>query len=93
MPIGYMRKEKPFGYQTVTIEKSDILYLFSDGICDQYNEAGTEKFKSKRLKALVQECARKPLAEQKQIIETIFEMWKGTSQQVDDVLFLGIRFK
>ncbi len=93
MPIGYMRKEKPFGYQTVTIEKSDILYLFSDGICDQYNEAGNEKFKSKRLKALVQECAFKPLVEQKQLIETIFEMWKGASQQVDDVLFLGIRFK
>jgi len=34
----------------------------------------------------------KPMEEQKNILETSFEKWKGDIEQVDDVCIAGFRF-
>ena len=34
----------------------------------------------------------KPLAEQEQTLETVFDQWKGELEQVDDICLVGIRF-
>jgi hypothetical protein len=35
--------------------------------------------------------SHQPMAEQKQILDKAFEDWKGSLEQVDDVLIIGIR--
>lgn len=52
---------------------------------------GGKKFKSGRLKELLLTIAGKPLHEQKEILESTFENWKGTNEQTDDVTVIGVR--
>jgi hypothetical protein len=33
----------------------------------------------------------KPIAEQKEILESTFIQWKGNMEQVDDVLVMGVK--
>jgi hypothetical protein len=40
---------------------------------------------------LLTKISAQTLSEQKQILETNFEEWKGQLEQVDDVLIMGIR--
>ena len=44
----------------------------------------------KNLKKLLLEISEKPMNEQKQILEQIFDDWKGEKKQTDDVLIVGI---
>jgi serine phosphatase RsbU (regulator of sigma subunit) len=91
MPIGKHRKEKAFASQTLQLSKDDMLYLFSDGITDQFGGKHEEKFKKIRLKALLREVHSKPLSQQKSIIENTYLRWKGSRPQLDDILMLGLK--
>jgi serine phosphatase RsbU (regulator of sigma subunit) len=91
MPIGKHRKEKPFGSQSVQLSKGDMLYLFSDGINDQFGGKHEEKFKKIRLKALLKEVFPKPLSRQKSIVENTYLRWKGDRPQLDDILMIGLK--
>ncbi len=91
-PIGIYAKEKSFESQYVEIQKNDVIYLFSDGYIDQFNETNREKFKTRRFKQLLLEISHLPLEEQKEILWQTHQNWKGYSRQIDDILVLGIRF-
>jgi hypothetical protein len=43
------------------------------------------------LKKLLSEIYFKPMTEQRVILESEFENWKGTASQIDDVTILGVR--
>jgi hypothetical protein len=42
-------------------------------------------------KEMLLEIKDYPMEEQKRIIEKKFHLWKGDSEQIDDVLVMGIR--
>jgi serine phosphatase RsbU (regulator of sigma subunit) len=65
--------------------------LFSDGYADQFGGPNGKKFKHSQLKEIVFSIHQKSLKEQKKILNEIFEKWKGSLDQVDDVLVMGIR--
>jgi len=73
------------------LQKGDCIYLFSDGIADQFGGTGGKKFKYKQLKELIIANSQKPMAEQKEIIENAFANWKGALEQVDDVTLMAIK--
>jgi ligand-binding sensor domain-containing protein/serine phosphatase RsbU (regulator of sigma subunit) len=50
-----------------------------------------KKFKYKRLQELLLEHHQKPFDEQKRILEKTIENWRGSLEQIDDVLVIGIR--
>ena len=84
---------EPEGYKTtsIAVETGDILYTFSDGIIDQFGGAQLKKFGTKRLKELLHSIASLSLEEQQQAITGAFNEWKHDQEQVDDVLFIGVR--
>ena len=45
----------------------------------------------KRLRELLLEICYHPIEEQKEILQTTYDMWKGYNPQLYDVLFFGIR--
>jgi len=90
-PIGIYIKEQNFNNNIIKINKNDTLYLFSDGYYDQFNGKTDEKFKTKRFKKLLMSVSNKPMPEQKQILNTEFENWKGNTQQIDDVLIMAVK--
>lgn len=93
MPVGIYHIEKEtFTNNEIEIRKNDIIYIFSDGYADQFGGPAQTKFKSANVKKLLLEIYEKPLEEQKQILDERFAKWKGKLEQVDDVIFIGVRF-
>jgi ligand-binding sensor domain-containing protein/serine phosphatase RsbU (regulator of sigma subunit) len=83
--------EKFFDDQEYYFAKGDIIYMFSDGLPDQFGGDDGKKMKIARLKKLINEVSKLPMSEQKEIISNYFFDWKGDYEQVDDILLMGIK--
>ena len=68
-----------------------MIYLFSDGYADQFGGPKGKKFKYKPFQELLISIAHLPLVEQKQVLDSTIESWRGGLDQVDDMLVIGIR--
>ena len=91
-PIGIHPRERAFINHEIRLQKNDLIYLFSDGYRDQFNGKTGEKFKTRRFVELLLSMSEKTLSEQKQVLESTFNSWKGSSKQIDDVLVLGVKY-
>jgi len=94
MPIGvHPNEHKYFTNHEISIQKSDTIYIFSDGYVSQFNNnsVNSTKFKTWRLKELLANIQEKNMNEQLNILEQTFESWKGEQAQIDDLLIIGIR--
>ncbi|HVN56908.1 MAG TPA: two-component regulator propeller domain-containing protein [Bacteroidales bacterium] len=83
--------EKFFDDQEYYLSAGDSIYMFSDGLPDQFGGADGKKLKIARMKRLIEDASPKPMIEQKQIFSDFFFEWKGDYEQVDDILLMGIR--
>ena len=93
MSIGVdERQNQPFTAEKFAYNNSDTIYLFSDGYTDQFDKDDKKLFKKKRFKELLQSISKKPLQEQKTILEKTHLEWRGETPQTDDILVMGIRF-
>ena len=90
-PIAIHIEMKDFTNHEIQLYKGDTIYLASDGYEDQFGGPKYKKFMSKKLKQLLQDNCDKPMNEQKNILETTFENWKGEHEQIDDVTILGLK--
>jgi ligand-binding sensor domain-containing protein/serine phosphatase RsbU (regulator of sigma subunit) len=87
----YEREVNVFEDEGMQLGKGDIIYMFSDGYSDQFGGPLGKKFKLVRLKNLLQEIHNKPMDEQFLHVKDSFHQWKENYDQVDDVLFMGIK--
>lgn len=76
---------------TIQLEKGDCVYLFSDGFADQFGGPKGKKFMYKQLRDVLVENSKRDMSDQKKILNSIFHNWKGSEEQVDDVLLIGVR--
>ncbi len=76
------------GYQ---LSSGDLIYMFSDGYPDQFGGPLGKKFKMVRLKNLLRDIHDKSMEEQYNYVKNNFILWKEDLEQVDDVLFMGIK--
>ena len=90
-PISNYVNMTPFTSQTITACTGDVIYLFSDGFEDQFGGKKGKKFGKKRFRELLFANYHKPMKDQQELLNTAFSSWKGSQDQVDDVLVLGIR--
>ncbi len=92
MPVGkYHDVTKDFSTQTISLQKNDCIYMFTDGYADQFGGPKGKKFMYKQLKNFLLTIAHLPMKEQQQQLSTTFTNWKGALEQVDDVCVMGIR--
>jgi serine phosphatase RsbU (regulator of sigma subunit) len=87
----YEREDNLFMDEGLQLSKGDIIYMFSDGYSDQFGGPMGKKFKMVRLKNLLQDIHSKPMDEQCLHVKNTFHLWKENYEQVDDVLFMGIK--
>jgi serine phosphatase RsbU (regulator of sigma subunit) len=83
--------EKYFDDQEYYLNEGDTIYFFSDGLPDQFGGADGKKLKVARLKRLIEEMAKLPMPEQNEAMSKFFIDWKGSYDQVDDVIFMAVR--
>ena len=82
---------RPFTNQRIDLQKGDIIYLFTDGFADQFGGKEEKKYMYKRFKETLISIRNNSMEDQRKILETTFEKWKGNLEQVDDVLVIGIK--
>jgi serine phosphatase RsbU (regulator of sigma subunit) len=90
-PIGEFENKESYTTHTFELEKGDSIYIFSDGFVDQFGGEKGKKFKTANLKKMLISIQNESMQTQKQILEDVFNEWKGKMEQVDDVCLLGVR--
>lgn len=92
MPVGRHDKDQiSFTQHTIEVQENDIIYCFTDGIPDQFGGEKGKKLMYKPLRELLLKVNIMPIKEQKEIIKTFFNHWKGNLDQIDDVCMIGVR--
>ncbi len=80
-----------FTNNPVPAAPGSMLYLFTDGYADQKGGPQNKKFFADPLRKLFKEIAHLPAEEQKTALEKAHDEWKGSGEQLDDILVIGIR--
>ena len=94
MPVGiHINFNKPFQNHNIDIKNNDLIYLFSDGYADQFGGDFGKKFRYKRFQELLIKIGSLSMYEQKKILERVFIEWRGSLDQIDDVLVFGLKIK
>lgn len=83
-------KEKKFDKIKIHFQQSCQLYLYSDGFQDQFGGEKDKKFSKKRLKELLQNISQLSAAQRLPHIQAIFQDWKGSNEQIDDITLIGV---
>ena len=92
MPIGvYYGKEISFTNYVINVAKGDTLYIFSDGFASQFGGPEGAKYKKYNLRRILSDIYYRPMIEQRNILLTEFDSWKGSADQVDDITIIGVR--
>ncbi len=82
---------RKFTLHEYKLEKNDTIYLFSDGFADQKGGPDGKKFYYPPFRDLLLNLSGMPMNQQKSLLETKLRDWKGSREQLDDILILGIR--
>jgi serine phosphatase RsbU (regulator of sigma subunit) len=103
MPIAIYIDMDPFVRHNIKLLKGDRLYLFSDGIADQFGgpsgHSGGKKFMYKTFKTALMETCTSDMENQKVLVEKKINDWMAyenpeTGQaydQLDDICLMGLK--
>lgn len=94
LSIGGTRhdKAKDFTLYDFKVQKGDRIYMFSDGITDQFGGGEGKKLKRSGFASWIQQSGHLPLQDQRAFIRDQFHDWKGDHDQLDDIIVIGIEF-
>jgi len=73
------------------LSKDPTLFLFSDGVVDQFDTHQRRKFTQRRLESAIESTAGLPLPERAERLHQALQDWKGSSDQTDDMLLIGLQ--
>jgi serine phosphatase RsbU (regulator of sigma subunit) len=89
--IGDNRKVEFQNFE-IDLKDADKLFLYSDGLIDQFGGDFGKKFSRIQLKNLFQNNLDKEVSQIMVVIETALDDWKNTTKQTDDISFMIIKF-
>lgn len=89
--IGKTETPVPFITHSIELNAGDTLFLFTDGLADQFGGEKGKKFKYKPMKELFLKNADLSPEQQKSELEIVFKNWTGRFEQVDDICIIGIK--
>ena len=81
-----------FDTHTLKLQAGDTLYICTDGFADQFSGHNGKKLMTRKFKQILLEIQNKTMSEQEKYLEHFFENWRAETEQIDDVLVIGVRF-
>jgi len=89
---GHQIKENSeFQKTIINYQSPAYFYMFSDGYPDQFGGPNGRKFMIKSLKELIFDIYKKPMAEQKTILNETIVDWMKLVEQTDDIIVTGFK--
>lgn len=92
MPVAIHYRMAPFTLHEINLQRGDTFYIFTDGYADQFGGPKEKKFMTGQFKETLLSINNLPMIKQGEKLDEIFESWKGSNPQVDDVTVIGIRY-
>lgn len=91
-PIGSYFDDEPKTYtnHVIQLEKDDYVYIFSDGYADQFGGPKGKKFMYKQFRDCLASLIGMAMPKQKESLDKTIENWRGSLEQVDDILVIGM---
>jgi len=89
--IGFSLKQKEFTNYIINVQVGDCIYLYSDGIVDQFGGPDDKKFMRRKLHQLLSSYHGLPMSKQSELLKQEFFNWKEDTDQTDDITVLGVR--
>ena len=89
---GFTEYSQEFENHVIELNDGDTIYLCTDGFADTFNGITSKKLNTKKFKEILIEIQSKTMHEQGIYLNDFIEDWKGNSEQIDDILVIGIRF-
>lgn len=91
-PIGMSESRRPFTNHTFNLSNSDTIYLFSDGVTDQFGgETGNKKLTKKRFREFILSIQGRKMEEQEISLEKFITDYRKNTEQIDDMLVIGVK--
>lgn len=75
----------------LNLKKGDSLYLYTDGVIDQFGGVLDKKFGTKQLRNVLMKHCSYSMEQQREFITDILTHWQGNNEQTDDISLLGIK--
>ncbi len=93
IPIGNNENDvaDEFTNHKLQLQSGDCVYLYSDGFADQFGGPKGKKFKYNQLKDELIAIHSLSPNEQRERLSSSFIKWKGSLEQVDDILVIGVK--
>jgi serine phosphatase RsbU (regulator of sigma subunit) len=88
---GLTSDHQEFEQHELTLQKGDTFYLFTDGYADQFGGPNVKKLMTKKFKDILVSIQDKSMPEQQKHLDRFIEDWRGDTEQVDDILVIGVR--
>jgi len=75
----------------IKLRHGDTFYIFSDGYADQFGGENKKKLTSKSFKQILINIQEKTMIQQGKKLNDFIENWRAGTEQIDDILIIGIR--
>jgi serine phosphatase RsbU (regulator of sigma subunit) len=80
----------PFTMSSIQLHPKDIIYTYSDGFTDQLGGEKKKKFSKANFFKILERISGNDLLVQKVMLDNEFEKWKGSLEQLDDVVVFSV---
>ena len=82
---------RSYEMETAAYESGDMIYLFSDGVNDQFGGPKGKKFGYRQLKGVLGDMSQETPEVQQEKFSSTMNKWMEGEDQIDDFLLIGIR--
>lgn len=88
---GLTQDSQQFEQHDIKLEKGDTIYMFSDGYADQFGGPKKKKLMTGKFKDIILSIQHLSIKEQHDYLNDFIEKWMEGSEQVDDILVIGVK--
>ncbi|MDO8660313.1 MAG: SpoIIE family protein phosphatase, partial [Candidatus Woesearchaeota archaeon] len=87
---GFTEDNQHFDTHVVQLQRGDTFYISTDGYADTFGKQN-KKLTTKKFKEILLSIQDKSLKEQEHHLDNFIEDWKDGTEQIDDILVIGVR--
>lgn len=91
--VGYEEDMGELNVLQIPINTDLRLYMFSDGLQDQFGGDSAKRFSSKKVSAALNKSKHLKVEEQGNLVLDEWNVWKSGTEQVDDVSLIIMKFE
>jgi len=88
---GFTEDSQHYDTHVLRLQQGDTFYISTDGYADTFGGNEGKKISTKKFKDILLSIQDKSLKEQEKHLDDFVENWKAGTEQVDDILVIGIR--